>query len=799
MEEEEERKCFYASKCREIGSEGIVLIKNDDNILPFTQDDIVTIFGRPQINYIRNGTGSGGCVKVDHSFNILEGFRNDEIKINEEVVKDYEEYINEHPYDNANGKWGCEPFFQADMPISVEYSQKQSKISNKALYIIGRTAGEDQDNFEGEGSYLLTKEEISNLKNITSSFEKVVVALNVTNVIDMQFINEPEFQGRIKAVLYLWCGGMEGGNSAADILSGKVTPSGKLTDTIPFQLADHPSHKNFGGKEKVLYKEDVYVGYRYFETFFPEKVMFEFGYGLSYTQFDVKTVFAEYSENRKVSLKVEVKNIGDKFNGKEVVQIYFSAPQGKLGKPIKQLVLFEKTNLLNPGESQTLSMEFDINQMASYDDSNITGNKSCYVLEEGEYKIYVGTSVKKVQLALTFSIKQLIVVERLSEVMCPNDDELQILTPGKKKENDAFELIYLPSQKPTVDLNDRIKKNLPKPIKIKGNKNISLSDVKQKKAKLTDFVAQLSVNQLAQIVRGESSRNVAGCFGGLSEELLKFGIPVATCADGPNGVHFNGPPTVQIPIGTSIASTWNKQLVTEVYNIIGNELKLNKINILLGPGINIHRSLLNGRNFEYFSEDPYLTGMMAISSTKGLRDAGVSGTIKHFALNNQEYYRRKVNSVCSERAIREIYLKAFEMSVKSGNVLSIMTSYNPVNGHWTASNYDLNTTILRGEWKFNGFVMTDWQACMNDVVDGGEGYLEKTRDMIRSQNDLYMIVFDGGAKTNILGDNTEESIENGTLTLGELQRSVINIFNFFLTEEVPNRSSDDDQKRCNIS
>lgn len=367
--------------------------------------------------------------------------------------------------------------------------------------------------------------------------------------------------------------------------------------------------------------------------------------------------------------------------------------------------------------------------------------------------------MKKVQLALTFSLEQLIVVERLSEVMCPNDDELQILTPGNKKENDAYELKYIPSQKPTVDLNDRITKNLPKPIKIRGNIFISLSDVKQNKSKLTNFVAQLSVNQLAQIVRGESSQKVAGCFGGLSEELKQFGIPVCTCADGPNGLHYNGPPTIQIPIGTSIASTWNKQLVTEVFNIIGNELKLNKINLLLGPGINIHRSLLNGRNFEYFSEDPYLTGIMTIASTKGLRDAGVSGTIKHFALNNQEYYRRIVNSVCSERAIREIYLKAFEMAVKSGIVLSIMTSYNRVNGHYTASNYDLNTTILRGEWKFNGFVMTDWQAFMNDVIDGGVESFQKTRDMIRSQNDLYMVVFNGGAKTNIMEDNTEESIE----------------------------------------
>lgn len=775
-------KTLYAAKCREIGSEGIVLIKNENNVLPFTQDDIVTIFGRPQINYIRCGTGSGGFIRVDHVSDILEGFHNNNIKINEEVVEDYKRYIEEHPFNNGRGMWGAQPWYQKDMEITLEYAEKQSKVSNKAIYIIGRTAGEDQDNEESEGSYLLTKDELSNLKNITASFEDVVVALNVTNVINMKWINDTEFQGRIKSVIYLWCGGMQGGNSVADVLCGKVTPSGKLPDTIPINLSDHPSYSTFGSEEKNLYEEDIYVGYRYFETFAPEAVMYEFGYGLSYTNFDVKTVSANHDENGKISLNVEVKNIGEKHSGKEVVQVYYSAPQGKLGKPVKQLISFEKTKLLKPGESQVLSIEFDEKEMASYDDSNATGNKSCYVLEEGEYVVYVGTSVRKVQMALTFTIEKLKVVERLSEVMCPNEEDFEILTTGNKKEDGSYEVKYIPSQKPTVDLNERIQNNLPKEIKSIGDREISFSDVKQNKAKLTDFVAQLSVSQLAQLVRGEPCSNVAGTFGGLSSELKQFKIPVAYCADGPNGLHSKNK-SVQIPIGTSLAASWNKELVTEIYQIVGKEVKKNKVHSLLGPGINIHRSLLNGRNFEYFSEDPYLTGMMAIASTKGLRDAGVSGTIKHFALNNQELERRYANSVCSERAIREIYLKGFEMAVKAGNVLSIMTSYNPVNGHWTASNYDLNTTVLRGEWKFNGFVMTDWQATMNDVVEGGEHSFTKTRDMIRSQNDLYMIVSQThGAKHNSNHDNTESSIKNGDLTIGELQRSVINILNFLLNE-----------------
>lgn len=668
------------------------------------------------------------------------------------------------------------------MNISLQYSQKQAQVSNKALYIFSRSAGEDMDNDTDEGSYNLLETEIDNLKNITSAFEQVVVALNVTNVIDMKWVNDPQFQGRIKGVVYLWCGGMEGGNSAADILCGKVTPSGKLPDTIPIDLSDHPTFKNFGTTDKVLYEEDIYVGYRYFETFCPEKVQYEFGYGLSYTTFDVKTVSAEHQENGKILVTVDVKNTGDKFNGKEVVQIYFSAPQGRLGKPVKQLISFEKTKLLNPGENQVLSFEFDEKEMASYDDSNITGNKSCYVLEEGEYKIYVGTSVKRVELALTFSIPQLKVVQRLSEVLCPNDDDLKILTTGNQKENGTYEIKYIPSQKPTVNLSERIQANLPEPLTTTIEQPLTFEDVQQNKELLKDFVAQMPINELAQLVRGEMIYLAAGCFGGLSDSLKNKKIPVAICADGPNGIHMNGPPTIQIPIATSIAASFNKDAAMEAYQMIGKELRRNKIHILLAPGVNIHRSLLNGRNFEYFSEDPYLAGVMATFTSKGLRNCGVTSTVKHFALNNQETERRNVNSVCSERAIREIYIKAFEMSVKSGYVLSIMTSYNPINGHWTASNYDLNTTILRGEWNYQGFVMTDWNASMNDVVEGGDCSDCLTRDMIRAQNDIYMVLHHGGAFRNYNNDDTEKSIKDGRLTLAELQRCVMNLLTYLLNE-----------------
>ena len=242
----------------------------------------------------------------------------------------------------------------------------------------------------------------------------------------------------------------------------------------------------------------------------------------------------------------------------------------------------------------------------------------------------------------------------------------------------------------------------------------------------------------------------------------------------------SGQMATQMPIGTLLACTFNVPLVEELYQLEGKELVENRVDSLLGPGINIHRNPLNGRNFEYFSEDPYLTGVMACAVTKGIEAGGSTGTVKHFCGNNQETARSFVDSVVSERALREIYLKGFEMTVKEGHASSIMTSYNPVNGHWAASNYDLNTTILRNEWGYDGIVMTDWWSTMNDTVSGGEATLKNTAAMVRAQNDLYMVVPNNGAATNGNEDNTLEALENGTLTIGELQRCAMNICRFLI-------------------
>ena len=780
----------FAQKSKEAATEGIVLLKNEGGMLPLTQEDKISVFGRPQIEYYRSGTGSGGAVNVEYATNILDGFENSNLNIDETLVEKYKNWLKDHPFDNGGGGWACEPWFQKDMPIDEAFAKEQAAKTNKALYIIGRTAGEDKDNAIWQGSYILTDEEKENLRNITKAFDNVCIVLNVSNIIDLSWINDEEYNGSIKSVIIVWQGGMEGGTAVVDVLSGAETPSGKLADTIAYSIEDYPSTKNFGNEFKNLYEEDIYIGYRYFETFAPDKVQFEFGYGLSYTTFDIETQTVK-EKTDSIELNVKVTNTGDKFAGKEVVQVYYEAPQGELGKPARELIAFAKTKKLAPGESQELTLEFKISDMASYDDSGVTGHKSCYVLESGEYNIYVGNSVKNLTKINTYNEEELVVVEELQEAMAPTE-AINIMKPGKKNADGTYEVTYVPVSTQTVDMAKRISDNLPMDMPITGDMGITLQDVRDGKATLEKFVAQLSIEEMAIIIRGEGmsnprvTRGTASAFGGMSDSLFNYGIPAACCADGPSGLRMEGKAT-QLPIGTALSATWNTELVRELYTMEGQELYRNQVDTLLGPGVNIRRNPLNGRNFEYFSEDPFLSGKMSVSSTGGIKDGGAWGTIKHFALNGQESHRFKIDAVCSERAIREIYLKSFEMAVKEKTVMSIMTSYNPINGHWAASNYDLCTTILRKEWGYKGFVMTDWWAKMNDVVTGGKESNQDTRDMVRAQNDAYMVVNNNGAEINSNGDNTEAAIIEGRLTVGELQRASMNILRFILVAPVIER------------
>lgn len=797
-----------AAYCREAAAEGAVLLKNEGHMLPVKKDETVSIFGRSQIEYYRSGTGSGGAVNVPYVKNILDGIKeNNAFPVNEELVETYQEWLKEHPFDNGGGGWAAEPWHQEEMEITEEIACRAAEKSEKAIFLIGRTAGEDKDYEDTEGSYLLTKREKENLRVVTKYFNEVAVLLNVSNIIDMSWTKDAAYQDHIKAILYIWQGGMEGANAVADLLSGRVTPSGKLTDTIAEKLSDYPAADHFGSKTENIYAEDIYVGYRYFETFAPEKVMYEFGFGLSYTEFSMETVKAESTGNgkdAKIALSIRVKNTGEAA-GKEAAQVYVSAPQGQLGKPTKVLCGFAKTKLLAPGEEEVLELTIPVSRFASYDDSGVTGHKSCYVLEEGLYKIYVGNSVRCTEKANVdgkggYGVSSCIVTEELEEALAPTKEFLRLKT-GRQKEDGVFARAYEKAPQQMVDLAERIKSRLPKELPQTGNKGITLQAVAENikngssvEEELDAFVAQFTNEELAVIVRGEgmSSPKVtpgtASAFGGVSDSLHGYGIPIACASDGPSGIRMeSGLKATQLPIGTLLACSFNIPMMEELYQMEGRELVGNEIDTLLGPGINIHRYPLNGRNFEYFSEDPLVTGQFAAAMTRGIRSAGSSATVKHFAANNQETERHNVNSVVSERALREIYLKGFEIAVKEGNANSIMTSYNPVNGHWTASNYDLNTTILRGEWGYQGIVMTDWWAKMNDVVNGGEADRRYTSFMVRAQNDLYMVVNNNGAAINAAGDDTVEALEAGKLTVGELQRCAKNICRFLLGTPVMKR------------
>lgn len=762
----------YLDTAAKMVSEGIVMLKNENNALPLDTDKEVAVFGRIQFHYYKSGTGSGGMVNVTKVVNILDVLIDNGVKVNEKLLDTYRKWDKENPFDLGEG-WGGEPWSQKEMPLDEGLVKETAKSCETAIVIIGRTAGEEQDNRLEAGSYLLSDDEIAMLTVVRKHFKKVVLLLNVGNIIDMTDINRiaPD------SVLYVWQGGMTGGKGTADVLTGKVSPSGKLPDTIAYKVSDYPSDANFGREEnRDIYAEDIYVGYRYFETFAKEKVLYPFGFGLSYTEFEIKTEKAEITEGA-VKLSVSVKNIGS-YKGKEVIEVYCEAPQGRLGKAARVLCGFEKTRELVPQEEQVVEIAVDIAKLASYDDSGVTGNKSCYVLEAGKYKFYVGSDVRSAEYACSFEQGEDLVTERLTQSLAPVESFERIKPVC---EGGAFSIGREAVPVSKVDESARRLEKLPKEIAYTGDKGIKLWDVKNGKNTMDEFIAQLSDYDLSCIIRGEgmgSPRVTAGtasAFGGVSENLNGFGIPAGCCSDGPSGMRLDcGTKAFSLPNGTMIASSFNKELTSELFAFMGLEMAANKVDCLLGPGMNIHRHPLNGRNFEYFSEDPFLTGKMASAELKGMAGAGVTGTIKHFCANNRETNRHFIDSVVSERALREIYLKGFEIAVKEGGASSVMTTYGRVNGLWTAGNFDLNTVILREEWGFKGFTMTDWWANIN--VRGKEPDKTDFAAMARAQNDVYMVCPDGEKND----DNTLAALENGGIERCELQRNAANICGFLL-------------------
>ncbi len=763
----------YAALARQVAADGCVLLKNEREALPLRKGDQIAVFGRSAFHYYKSGLGSGGLVNTRYTVGILDALRAEEsISINEKVLDIYREWLKENPYDAGKG-WGRIPWSQKEMPITENLLRAAEGV-DAAIVIIGRTAGEDQDNVEEPGSYLLNSEEKELIRRVSARFSRTIVLLNVGNIIDMKWAEECS----PAAMMYVWQGGQEGGNGVCDVLLGRVNPSGCLADTIAYNVSDYPSSPNFGDENKNYYSEDIYVGYRYFETFAKDKVMYPFGFGLSYTTFGIQGQLVKADQD-SLQIKVSVTNTG-KTAGRKTVQLYLLAPQGRLGKPDRVLISFQKTKLLSAGEMQEILFEVSTCTFASYDDSGITGHKSCYVLEAGEYRVFAGADVRSAGQIGSFEVKELKVVEQLEEACAPLEAFERMKAETDKNGNHVPGKELVPIR--TADWHSRRAANLPREIPYTGNKGIKLADVYENKVEMEDFLAQLSDEELICLFRGEGmcspkvTPGTGAAFGGLTEGLTAYGIPAACCTDGPSGIRMDvGTKAFSLPSGAVLASSFDPELIEELFQMTGRELRLNRIDALLGPGMNIHRHPLNGRNFEYFSEDPCLTGKIAAAQIKGLEISGCTGVIKHFCANNQEKDRRKAESVISERALREIYLKGFEIAVKEGNARAVMTTYGPVNGIWTSCSYDLNTTILRGEWGFDGLVMSDWWAAGSREGETCSSTCHAA--MAEAQNDIYMVCSDC---TDMEQDDMLAALCAKDLKRGELQRNAGNILRFLL-------------------
>ncbi len=747
---------------RNAATETAVLLENN-GVLPFKKGTRVSVFGRVQNDWFFTGYGSGGDVKKPYGINLIDGLKNcEELCLNTELSNMYEKWCKENPIDH--GVWGHWPRFYPEMPIDAEIVKKARKNSDNAIYVIGRSSGEDRENALEKGSFYVTDEERTAIHRICEQFDNVTLLLNIGSVMDMSWLRE--FGNKIGAVMIVWQGGMESGNAVADLLCGKVSPSGKLTDTIARNYEDYPSSYNFGNRNANTYEEDIYVGYRYFETFNKDAVVYPFGYGLSYTKFDINFEGAEQSDSG-VTLKCAVKNTGD-YAGKEVVQVYVSKPCGNLGNPEKELVAFAKTKELAVGESEIVEIVVPTERFWSYDDSGVSGFAFSYVMEKGEYALCVGNSVRTAEKVWSYYQNETVEALKLKQASAPqvNFDRIKNTERGLAKESVTCR---------QYDLKKIILDNIGNEISITGDKGYKLNDVKAGTVSLGDFVAQLSLDELEAISRGDykmdsplGAAGNAGAMGGILQSLRDKGIPPVITSDGPSGIRLLSYCSL-IPNGTALASSFNTELVEQVYAKIGEELKEKGSDILLAPGMNIHRNPLCGRNFEYYSEDPVVTGLIGAAAVRGIQACGGNACPKHFACNNQEVNRTGNNSILSERALREIYLKGFEICVKTATPNTIMTSYNKINGVWGHYNYELCERILRDEWEFEGLVMTDWWMRPSKSPE-----FPKMRDQAYRVRAGVNVLMPGGDRvTNGKPDGTllKTYGEKDGITLYEMQRN----------------------------
>ena len=674
---------------RAAAAEGAVLLKNNNKVLPLRKNAKVAVFGKAQIDYVKGGGGSG-TVLVSYVKDIYRGLKEKDVPVFDKLSLYYEGYVQEqYALGNQRGQFD-------EAPLPADLLEEAAAYTDTAIITINRYSRESWDHYNNaEDNYFnLSPAEKEMVEGVTARFAHVIVLLNVGAMIDTAWFAEND---KIDAAVMLWQGGMEGGGAAADILLGHVNPSGKLVDTCAKAFEDYPSSELFHEcDDYARYTEDIYVGYRYFETVPGKKdrVVYPFGFGLSYTKFEMEKVQA-FDDGETVYVMATVKNVGH-FPGKEVVQVYYSAPQGKLGKAARSLCAFQKTKLLKPGQSEKLILSFQIQDMASFDDLGLI-EKSCYVMEKGAYEIYVGNSVRAAQkIAYRYEVAEDTITQRLHAYCAPERlgqrmkaDGTYVDVPDCKVEKTVFPCTYKLAEVP--------------------EEPITLLDVAEKGASLDAFIAQLTTEEMIHLVKGVPSVGVSctSGFGNIEERH----IPPIMTIDGPAGVRIDRRCEVNCtawPVATALAATWNLELMEQIGSAGALEAKENNLQIWLTPALNIHRSPLCGRNFEYFSEDPFVSGKMAAACIRGIEAQGVAATAKHLACNNKETNRKSSDSIVSERALREIYLKGFEICVKEAQPQLVMSSYNLLNGTYTSANAELLEGILRREWGFKGLVVSDW-------------------------------------------------------------------------------------------
>ena len=768
---------------REAAREGMVLLKNEKDLLPLSGKEKVALFGKACVDYVKGGGGSGD-VYTPFIHDLRDGFREAGVEIFEPLWDYYRDMM------EAQYRKGAQRGMTMEPPVPNDLLRKAKDFADVAIISISRFSGEGWDRTGTEchsddesksdnslpriaaglfpkGDFYLTDAEERMIKDVTDNFDKVVVVLNVGGIMETAWIRDDE---KITAALMAWQCGMEGGPAAVDLLLGKENPSGRLPDTFAKSMDDYPSTRDMTeSMDYVNYTEDIYVGYRYFETIpgAAEKVVYPFGYGLSYTGFEHRLLELGETESALI-FRVSVKNVG-RCAGKEVTAIYFEAPQGVLGKPSRILGAFGKTGKLSPGEVQELELILPKYAMASYDDLGKVC-KSAYLLEAGEYHFYVGGNVRTATEAeSSWILEDLLVVEQLSEKVAPNSLPKRMLADGSFEElpqgqlpdkddcifpkmTDAEELFVRPAVRGEKSL------NVAKPY---GDGKKNLIDVADGKVSMEEYLDQFSDADLIHLLGGQPNTGVATVFG--VGNLPEYGVPSVMTADGPAGVRLNeqcGVATTAWPCATALAATWNTELLGRVGIAGGGELKENNLAVWLTPAVNIHRSPLCGRNFEYYSEDPRLAGKLAAAFVRGVQTNHVGVSAKHFCCNNKETNRTECDSRVSERALREIYLKAFEIIVREADPWTIMSSYNPVNGYRTSENHELLEDILRGEWGFKGLVTTDWWG-------HGEQYKE-----ILAGNDLKM--------GTGYPDRVKKAEELGALTRADLERSAKRVLELIL-------------------